>query len=110
MSLAAGALLRGRLAREIEEGEAVRVAYSAAAGVLRYDAGGLAVPDFDLPAANLSDTPAVPLAAVLNGTRLEIEFSRELDPAHQPVASAFAMRGAPPVRGVASLSGRRLVL
>ena len=109
MSLAAGALLRGRLAREIEEGEAVRVAYSAAAGVLRY-ADGLAVPDFDLPAANLSDTPAVPLAAVLNGTRLEIEFSRELDPAHQPAASAFAMRGAPPVRGVASLSGRRLVL
>ena len=50
MALVAGTLLRGTLARPIEEDEAVRVAYSAAAGALRYDADGLAVPDFDLPA------------------------------------------------------------
>ena len=110
MALVAGTLLRGTLARPIEEDEVVRVAYSAAAGVLRYDADGLAVPDFDLPAANLTDTPSVPLAAVLLGTRLEIEFSRELDPARPPSAASFSMRGTPPVQTVVSASGRRLVL
>ena len=110
MALVAGTLLRGTLARPIEEDEGVRVAYSAAAGALRYDADELAVPDFDLPAANLTDTPSAPLAAILNGTRLEIEFSRELDPARPPSAASFTMRGAPPVQTVVSASGRRLVL
>ena len=110
MALVAGTLLRGTLARPIEEDEVVRVAYSAAAGALRYDADGLVVPDFDLPAANLTDTPSAPLAAILNGTRLEIEFSRELDPARPPSAASFTMRGAPPVQTVVSASGHRLVL
>ena len=110
MVLAGGKLLRGELAREIEEDEVVRVAYEAASGGLRYDLDGLAVADFDIEAKNRSDTPAVPLAATLSGTRLVIRFSRELDPAHPPAAASFAVHGAPGVLAVDSVSGYRLVL
>ncbi len=98
------------LAANVDEGTAVRVAYTAPATGGLSDATNNAVADFALDARNVTALGPRPVRAEARLTELIVTFDKALDASQPPPASAFSVSWAPDVVEVVEIAGSTLTL
>lgn len=98
------------LATSVEEGTAVRVAYTAPAAGRLSDATNNAVANFALNARNVTALGPRPVRAEARLTELVVTFDKALDASQLPPASAFSVSWAPDIVEVVRIRGSALTL